>query len=162
MLLLLWRISYREYVKWSKNIKGSLCVWWRNYKKIHWPWNILIMILTWMYYALSSKLEIQLSLSLEFDSHWLGAQLSYIFVTLTFDPDLDLYRVQQKFWSYLKNCLSDHHQILIQGRSYSGFEVSLSPLMYIGKLIQTWLIMTEGNIGITICLCQGGLRSPWV
>ena len=32
-------------------------------------------------------------------------------------------------------------------------------IMHIVKLVQTWLIETEGNMGVMICLSQGGLRS---
>ena len=33
-------------------------------------------------------------------------------------------------------------------------------IYYIVKVLQTWLIETEGNIGVIICLCQGCLCSP--
>ena len=36
----------------------------------------------------------------------------------------------------------------------------LHSLMHIVKLLQTWLINTEGKLGVMICLGQGSLRSP--
>ena len=37
--------------------------------------------------------------------------------------------------------------------------MTLHSLMHIVKLLQTWLIETEGNMGVMICFYQGGLRS---
>ena len=34
---------------------------------------------------------------------------------------------------------------------------ALHSLMQVVKLLQTWLIETEGNMGVMICLDQGGL-----
>ena len=37
---------------------------------------------------------------------------------------------------------------------------ALHSLMHLVKLLQTWLIETEGNMGVMICFYQGGLSSP--
>ena len=53
--------------------------------------------------------------------------------------------------------LAFHHQGATFINAYCQAAMSLS--MHVVKPLQTWLIETEGNMGLMICLGQGGLRS---
>ena len=53
--------------------------------------------------------------------------------------------------------LAFHHQGSAFINAYCQAAMDLS--MHVVKPLQTWLIETEGNMGLMICLGQGGLRS---